>query len=251
MFTGDSLGDDSMPRMSLLLTGGDRTSKMNQNVKRLNTDGVMSILEKEPEMRTTLEARKIAHTISHFEFFAPLAEDIEALVHLCKRISIKRLPKYEYLFMKGDPGDYFYVLYEGAMSITIHTTAHSKGAPAVEKVLKLLHKGDTFGETALKAKHGKRGANAKGGDQDSILLVIQCADFLAIEEEHEVFMTAQKMALLSRSPAFKGFGKSHLKLIQAKMNVKKYEANTVICNRGDENYDLCLIKKGMVKVLKR
>jgi len=34
------------------------------------------------------------------------------------------------------------------------------------------------------------------------------------------------------------------------MNVKRYEAYTTIVNRGDESYDLCLIKKGMVKVLK-
>jgi len=201
---GDTLGDDSMPRMSLLLAGGERTSTVNQNVKKLNTDGIITILEKGPDERTTLEARKIAHTILHFDFFAPLAEDIEALVHLCKRISIKRLPKEEYLFREGDPGDFFYVLYEGAMSITTFGrgqnggTPKVGGVPAIEKVLKLLHKGDTFGETALKAKHGKRGANAKGGDQDSVLLVIQCADYLAIEEEHEAFMSIQKMALLER-----------------------------------------------------
>jgi len=118
-----------------------------------------------------------------------------------------------------------------------------------EKTLKLLHKGDTFGETALKTVGGRRGANAKC-TQDSLLLIITCDDFLAIEEEHEVFLRQQKLAMVRRCPAFHEFNTDQLEKIVKRMEIKRYDAKTAITHRGDSSTELCLIKKGMVKVMK-
>ena len=176
-------GTDRMPRHSMLLAGGAlNLSGSASGGQTLDTDGIVGILQKPGHERTTLEARKIANTIKEFPFFQMLADDMNALVHLCKRITIQTIEKGQYLFRKGDLGDVFYVLYEGGIAITIFTPNVVKGAPDVEKLLKLLHKGDTFGETALKTTGGRRGANAKA-DTKSLLLIIQCEDFLNIEEE--------------------------------------------------------------------
>ena len=201
------------------------------------------------EDRTTLECRKIANTIGQFNFFGLFSDDMETLIHLAKKIMMREIDKNQYLFRQGDAGDVFYVLYEGAITITTFVPNVVKGAPDVEKDLKQLHKGDTFGETALKMPGGKRGANAKA-EQNSILLIIQCEDFLAIEEEHEVFINAQKMKMVQRCPAFKDFGQAKLDSIVSKMSVKMYDAHNVITSRGEASPDLCLIRKGLVKVLK-
>ncbi|GMH50585.1 hypothetical protein TL16_g00812 [Triparma laevis f. inornata] len=243
-------GDDRMPRHSMLLAGGALNLTGSASAgQTLDTDGIRGILEKPGHERTTLEARKIANTIKEFKFFQMLADDMEALVHLCKKMTVHEIQKGEYLFRKGDLGDVFYVLYEGAIAITIFTPNVVKGAPDVEKLLKLLHKGDTFGETALKTAGGRRGANAKA-ETKSLLLIIQCEDFLSIEEEHEVFINEQKMKMVQRCPAFMEFSHSQLENIVSKMDVKRYDAQTVITSRGDVAPDLCLIRKGMVKVLK-
>jgi len=226
-------------------------------------DSVVEILMKEPKDRTKLEARKVANTLINFEFFKLMSDDMEALIHLCMKIEMRTYHKDTYIFHHGDLGDVFYVLYEGAVSITIHlsgdggnkstaSTSSSKNENigVHEKTLKLLHKGDTFGETALKTEGGRRGANAKC-TQDSYLLVITCPDYLAIEEEHEAFIKQEKLAMVRRCLAFKTYDQDRLEKIVKLMKVKRYDAGTVICGKGDAtNKELCLIKKGMVKVTK-
>jgi CRP-like cAMP-binding protein len=211
------------------------------------------VLEKDPETRTTLEARKIANTLVDFEFFRMMADDMDSLTNLCKKIDVVRLKTEQYVFHQGDPGNVFYVLYEGGISITISYGAekanHGGDAGEGEKTLKLLLKGDTFGENALKSETGKRSANAKC-TQDCFLLIIGCEDYLTIESEHEAFRREQKLSMLRRCPAFSEFSQDQLAQIVAKMGVKRYDAQTVITNRGDPSPDLCLIKRGMVKVLK-
>ena len=199
--------------------------------KLLHSDVIIEILMKPLHERLTVEAKKVARAISHFKFFQLLAEDIDSLVHLCRRLTLKKIRKNEYLFREGDPGDFFYVLYEGGISITRFVQVGNRNAAKNEKILKLLHKGDTFGETALKTVNGKRGANAKCGDQDSLLIVVQCEDFMAIEKEHEIFLKAQKMTIVERCPAFQGFTKRQLREVVEKMNVKRYDAGTVITSR--------------------
>jgi CRP-like cAMP-binding protein len=124
-----------------------------------------------------------------------------------------------------------------------------RGEKDVERVWKMLHKGDTFGETALKSEDGKRSANAKC-TQSSILLIIQCEDYLAIEAEHEVFLREQKLQMVRRCPAFRNI-KEHTQIrVADRMHIKRYDANTVITNRGEKSRTLCLVRKGMIKVLK-
>ncbi len=251
--TKQAASSGAIPTTPLLLAGGAASSSSSDpnkaNVSHSHdSDGIIPALEKEGKMRSKLEKRKIAETISHFDFFKMLADDHKALEDLCGKISLKTFKPNEYIFKQGDQGDVFYVLYEGAVSITTFVSSPIRGEKDIEKVLKLLHKGDTFGETALKTGDG-RGANAKC-TQSSLLIIIECEDFLAIEREHEVFLREQKLSMVRRCPAFSDFTVNQLTQIVQKMDVKRYDAQTVITSRGDKAPDLCLIRKGMVKVLK-
>ena len=178
-----------------------------------------------------------------------MKDDEKALEDLCGKISMKRYNENDYIFHQGDHGQIFYVLFSGAVSITSFVPNTIRGEKDIERVWKMLHKGDTFGETALKSEDGKRSANAKC-TQSSILLTVECDDFHAIQDEHEVFLREQKLKMVARCPAFSAIEPDILNKVVDKMHIKQYDAQTVITNRGDKAQDLCLIRRGMVKVLK-
>jgi CRP-like cAMP-binding protein len=237
----------TQPRKSLLLTSGGAPDKAHTPSSH-HSDSIISYLTKPGKQRSKLERHKIANVLKHFEFFALMKDDEKALSDISGKITIKKFAINEYIFHQGDTGDVFYILLQGAVSITSFVPS-ARGGESIERVWKMLHKGDHFGETALKSVNGKRSANAKC-TQESILIVITCDDYHLIQSEHEVFLREMKLNMVARCPAFCSIDSDTLNKVVDKMHIKRYDAQTVITNRGDKASELSLIRKGMVKVLK-
>ena len=118
-----------------------------------------------------------------------------------------------------------------------------------EKLLKRLHKNDTFGETALLNIGGKRSAHIYA-EQHSKLLAIDCEPFLKIQTIYNEHRRAEKMDVFNQCLAFRSWKKEELHMLCDKLSIKSYEVGQVVVEQGQKLPELFLLKSGVVKVLK-
>ena len=200
-----------------------------------------------PGERTKRDLRLWRETIMEIPYFSFLEHEPELLEMLGQVMYLVEFQAGTYVFKKGDAGTNFMTLFEGEVHVTI--TIPAPGGGFQEKLLKRLHKNDTFGETALLNIGGKRSAHIYA-EQHSKLLAIDCEPFLKIQTIYNEHQRAEKMDVFNQCLAFRSWKKEELHMLCDKLSIKSYEVGQVVVEQGQKLPELFLLKSGVVKVLK-
>ena len=200
-----------------------------------------------PGERTKRDLRLWRETIMEVPYFKFLEHEPDLLQMLGQVMCLSEFKAGTYVFKKGDIGTNFMTVFEGEVHVTI--TIPAPGGGFQEKLLKRLHKNDTFGETALLNVGGKRTAHIYA-EQHSKLLTIDCDPFLQIQTIYNNHQREEKMDVFNQCLAFRSWKKEQLHMLCDKLSVKSYEVGQVVVEQGHKLSELYLLKSGVVKVLK-
>ena len=132
---------------------------------------------KKLEMGET-EYKSLARTLHKVDFFAPFT--VAQLDALLPHIRLYSYESGERIFKRGDPGDAFYIIYEGRILVSIKRSFFS-----FTKKLAVLSPGDFFGEMAL-LDRSPRSAAVKT-EEGTKLFVLLADDFEAIVKKNPAF----------------------------------------------------------------
>jgi CRP-like cAMP-binding protein len=133
-----------------------------------------SITEETAERERQAEITSYTNILKGVEVFAPLSE--EELADIAKRLSLRRFGRGEALVRQGEPGDSFYVIVAGEVSVTV------QGPECNVAEVARLADGSFFGEMSL-LTGAPRNATVRAETDTSVLRVSK-AHFAAILERN-------------------------------------------------------------------
>jgi CRP-like cAMP-binding protein len=179
----------------------------------------------------------------------PAFRDIpgEVLNDLAGRVQLKQYPGGKAVFRQGDEADAFYVVRKGEIQIV-----EEDPAAGTSRVLKTLHRGESFGELAL-LMEADRSATARS-TVDSELFVVDLATFdrlLAdMAEVPEFQPTLQQLAELRAMPAFGHLESAQLQDLMQHGEWVTVAPGEVLMQEGEVGDDFYAISSGKVNILR-
>jgi len=179
----------------------------------------------------------------------PAFRDIpgEVLNDLAGRVHLRQYSAGRAVFRQGDEADAFYVVRKGEIAIV-----EEDAAAGTTRVLKTLHRGESFGELAL-LMETDRSATARA-IADSELFVVDLATFdrlLAdMAEVPEFQPTLQQLAELRGLPPFAHLESAQLRDLLEHGEWATLPAGTVLMEQGAVGDDFYAISAGQLNVLR-
>ena len=132
----------------------------------------------------------LARAMRKVEFFAPL--NVGELEQIVKYIMLCRYKPGESVFRQGEPGDAFYIIYDGSVTVRL------KKLIFFSKTVARLGPGDFFGEMAL-LSNAPRNAGVVA-EEHTRLFVLLSADFSFMLKKNPAF--AEEMKKLAERRKF-------------------------------------------------
>ena len=150
--------------------------------------GAARDLAKPAAERTESELLLLEEVLSRLKFAKSLR--VAEKVELCKSMGYRKILAGETLFRQGDPGDHFYVIIVGCVSVHIQDAQTGE-----DHEVAVLRNGDSFGELALMQEGNLRAASIIAKDDSEFLTIFRddYSRILGAVSEHEL---ADKVNLL-------------------------------------------------------
>jgi cGMP-dependent protein kinase len=139
-----------------------------------------------------------------------------------------------YLFSEGDPGNFFFIVKEGELELSIPNTDEKK----------IFKRGDTFGELALIQKN-KRSGSVKC-TQQAMLFCLEGNIFREMVQKLNRIDLKERIYFLNLIPIFKGLSSVELHNVARGMIKCEYEQNHQILSQGEKGESLFIIKDGVI-----
>jgi CRP-like cAMP-binding protein len=136
---------------------------------------------------------------------------------------------------QGDPGDYFYILFDGECDFIVDTIAVGKA-----------RKGDSFGELAL-LYDAPRAATVKAAT-DCILYRVDQVVFRLILKEQAQLREQSKLELLKKVPFLKDLTISDMEKLADVMTPRTFTAGQMLATKKEKLNAFWLIESGTVKM---
>jgi len=186
-----------------------------------------------------------AEMIDGLPAFHDIPEDV--LNDLAGRVLLRQYPKGKAVFRQGQAADAFYVVRKGEVQIVEEDPATGSA-----RVLKTLHRGESFGELALMMET-VRSATARAS-ADSELFVVDRATFDRLLADMasvpEFQPTLQQLAELRAMPAFSHLESAQLQDLLAHGGWVTLAPGDVLMEEGEVGDDFFAISSGKVNILR-
>jgi ATP-binding cassette subfamily B protein len=178
-----------------------------------------------------------------------ILDDAE-LAELTAKFELKSVQAGEIIFDQGDPGDKFYLIYNGKIRILLR---NDKGQ---EVNLGVRTKGDHFGETALLTDK-PRNAAARAVESSVLLVLNRDAfeEFLlpkpALRAHFDKFMrSASVLTFLESCTELSAVPAKHLQELVENFKPEHFDEGEAVIRQGEEPDRFYLIEKGKMQVLR-
>ena len=200
------------------------------------------ILAKPAAERTESELLLLEEVLSRLKFAKSLR--VAEKVELCKSMGYRKILAGETLFRQGDPGDHFYVIIVGCVSVHIQDAQTGE-----DHEVAVLRNGDSFGELALMQEGNLRAASIIAKDDSEFLTIFRddYSRILGAVSEHEL---ADKVNLLRGLPAFRNVPHSMVRSVAYVMSTRDYARNALVLRQGDEVEDVYFVERGGVRLVR-
>lgn len=217
--------------------------------KTLPKDPILLALRKPKSERRSKDMDAVVDFIRQLKFFHAFKNDEHTLREIAGEVELAELQKDDFLFEAGMLGEHFYMILDGEISIVL-CKKNADGDILSTNVLVKLYRGQTFGETALESSGGVRSAGALAS-QPSGLLSLHVDIYKRIVGAYKQHLRAEVRLVLVSCPAFSEFSDEALDTLAREAIMRNYHSNKEILKEGDSSKYLCIVKQGLVKVIKK
>jgi len=183
---------------------------------------------------------------------APLFSDLshEAFIELVERCPLRHFEAGDRILQQGEPGDSFYVVCEGRVSVLREEDGLAHPIAALEA-------GEFFGEVALLAG-GPRTASVDALTDDTQVLEVQGELLLALARRHPGVAAALKtfcrqrllMNLLATSALFRPLDRTERRELAARFRARDALAGEVVLAQGSHGEGLFVVLAGELEVVR-
>ena len=132
------------------------------------------------------DIRWVIDFLKSVKFFSGIASEPHVMRECAKRVKLQRYDKDSVIFYEGDPGQSFYIIADGEISVVKQVRSIDSEKTKTELLVKLF-RGQTFGETALDNEAGVRTAGAVA-TQRTHLLVMSVGDYKRVFAEYRLLL---------------------------------------------------------------
>lgn len=175
--------------------------------------------------------------------FADLEKSkLHTLVQAFEKISCSNE---EFIIHQGEPGDYFYILYQGTVAFEIDgeqvgtTTADHTDPDHTDDSPK------SFGELALFFAAPR--AASVIAQTDCILYRLDQVNFRVVAQHHGTHEDEQYVALLKTIPILKDLDPPSLNKLASAISVHTFAKDEILFNKGDHIMDFFVVQTGLVQ----
>ena len=205
----------------------------------------LSILEKEPRMRTDAECQTMLEMLRNVRFLKPLSK--EQQVNLCRVMRVQEVPfAGEDIVKQGEEGNSMFIILVGSFSVSVEDIMESNDGDsqtdAVPKsttnssgpttVVGYLHQGNHFGEVALNEDE-PRNATVTSAENDCELLRIERDDYEMAKRIQQKLAKA-KADFLHTIPFFSPLSKVEVDDIAKRCFYESLPVGSVLWTQRDE-----------------
>ncbi len=235
-----------------------KAGKSIHELKQINAESLLYDVIPEDEIFKAMSIPKadrnmdntsaVVDFLKQLKFFQSLASDAEVMAQIACKMDMVAFDMGDFIFEKGDPGSHFYVILDGEISI-VDTTKNADGEIVNMVTFVKLFRGQTFGETALESKGGKRTAGAFIS-RKAHLLTLEADDYQRIMSRYKSVLQEEVEQVLKLCPVFVDWEKKKQKQLASYFISLHYSPGSVILEAGKPVNKLYIIKRGIVKVVK-
>lgn len=205
------------------------------------------VLAKPSWKRTPREIEALRVYLSSFvSFLATL--NLEQQCQLCKLATVVELPDGHVVCETGDPGDAFYIILRGGVSMW-HGQAPKENESWDEdaRIKKDMGTGDSFGELALQEDGGKRSVTVRT-EGPSVLAVLSKRNYMLTVQNVFEQMTRDKVDFLCRVPSLQHEPLPKLRTLALYLTEATHKSGEEICGQYDYPKAMYFILSGEVEV---
>ncbi|OQS01904.1 hypothetical protein THRCLA_05664, partial [Thraustotheca clavata] len=208
---------------------------------RSNRDIVRAIFMQPAEERTERDLKFAVEYLKGVKFFARFSFEVRKL--LCKALRFVCAWTNTTVFLEGQPGHHFYIIFSGSVDIMIASTnRHNEKAPTVVSKLK---EGETFGELALSEENGVRRATVVSADYTE-LLTLSRSEYIPLIQKYQNQSHSEYVRLLKSNPHFNGpeWDQSTIEAMCSVMVEKFCPYQSEICKQGSRAVEMYVVLRG-------
>ncbi|KAI8896224.1 hypothetical protein BC833DRAFT_598314 [Globomyces pollinis-pini] len=169
--------------------------------------------------------------------------------HLAKELSVVSYPKDHILFRQGDPGDKWYVILEGTISISIKKPGYVGPPPIPQIAVASMKDGDKFGDLAL-LNDLLRSTSVTISSGHCTFITLDKLPFVRLmgpANKHEI---SEKISILKKVYLFSTMDRKTLKQVADKTVARHADGDAVLIKEGQVLATTFVIRKGTCAVFR-
>ena len=241
-----SLGSNHPSEVNKMFVEMDRKSRLGR--PRLETSEFIRILSKIPSTRTNTEIQGVDDYLRLLPEFQTKPDYI--ISHLCLSLYITIYNVGDSIFRQGDPGNKWYVIFEGSVKITVTKPGWSFLDPtSPQNYIATLKAGEKFGDHAL-LNDLNRSASAWADAQPTVLLTLDKNDFLRLIGQAHQIEQKNRLMLLKKIPMLTKLDLPSLRNVADRLVIRTIPPNTVLQREGEMTDTVFFIKSGTCAVFR-
>jgi CRP-like cAMP-binding protein len=214
-------------------------------------DPIIVSLRIPSERRTKRDLVPIIDFVRGLKFFHSFSEYPHTVEEIATYLELQRFENGDHVFNEGEPGDRFYIVLDGEISIIKRRKVHALIDFITENVVLVkLGCGKYFGETALESSEGLRTASAVA-TKPSILLTLTRHHYQTILFElKKLLRNTVRASLSAPSSLFHHFPSEYIERLAELVVIRSFSLHEEIYHAGNKLNSLMVVKSGMVKLVK-
>ncbi|KAI8896239.1 hypothetical protein BC833DRAFT_566826 [Globomyces pollinis-pini] len=207
----------------------------------------IDLLQLPKDLRTKEHRRYIDDFLRSLPAFQTTPEYI--FPHLAKELNVVSYPKDHILFYQGDPGDKWYVILEGTISISINKPGWPGPPPIPQIPVAAMREGDKFGDLAL-LNDLLRSTSVTISSDHCTFITLDKPQFIRLMGPANKHDTSEKMTFLRKVSLFASMDRKSLKQVADKTVVRQAKEDTVLIREGQTLATAFVIRKGTCAVFR-
>lgn len=214
-------------------------------------DPILAALRIPCQNRTKKDLQPIIEFVRGLKFFHSFSQYPHTVEEIAMQLNLHSYRVGDIVFSEGDPGELFYIILDGEVTISKRKKLHSLIDFVTENVVLVkLGCGKYFGETALESQEGLRTASAVVTKPANLLALDRSSYQTILMELKLLLRGAVRRTLMAPSSIFNHIRGDVIERLSELVVIRTFGLHEEIYSAGKKVNSLMVVKTGLVKLVK-